>query len=143
LLNFSVYIAVPALIFYSIAESKFIIDEFFTIFFGVSAVILGCAAIACLWFKLAKIKKKGLYLPLMFPNTGNMGFPILLFAFGIEGLAKGVIYSTFTSLFMFSLGVYLVGNKHGHKEGFKDGIEMGFDDGIIEGLKREGYFKKK
>ncbi|MBW2975124.1 AEC family transporter [Candidatus Woesearchaeota archaeon] len=119
LLDFTIYIAAPCLIFYSIAESSFVFNEFFVIFFAVASVLLFGALLAYLWFKLAGLDHRGLYLPLMFPNTGNMGFPIILFAFGMEGLAKGVIYSTFTSLFLFSLGVYIVARKANLKEVFR------------------------
>ncbi len=46
------------------------------------------------------------YLPaMMFPNVGNMGLPLCLFAFGDVGLALAVAYFAVTSLFQFSLGI--------------------------------------
>lgn len=46
------------------------------------------------------------YLPsLMFPNTGNMGLPLCLFAFGERGLGLAIIYFTATSMVQFTVGV--------------------------------------
>jgi predicted permease len=48
------------------------------------------------------------FLPsLLFPNAGNMGLPLCLFAFGDQGLALGIVFFTVTSLGNFTLGVWL------------------------------------
>jgi predicted permease len=45
------------------------------------------------------------YLPsLVFPNIGNLGLPVCLFAFGPEGLALAMIYFTLTAIGQFTLG---------------------------------------
>lgn len=46
------------------------------------------------------------YLPsLMFPNTGNMGLPLCLFAFGDAGLALAIVWFALHSTLQFTLGV--------------------------------------
>ncbi|WP_374656556.1 AEC family transporter [Dongia sp.] len=48
------------------------------------------------------------YLPaLMFPNTGNMGLPLALFAFGNEGLAFAVVYFAISITSQFTIGMAL------------------------------------
>ncbi|MAZ03797.1 MAG: transporter [Sneathiella sp.] len=48
------------------------------------------------------------YLPgLMFPNTGNMGLPLCLFAFGEAGLALAIAVFTIFSTLQFTFGVWL------------------------------------
>jgi predicted permease len=48
------------------------------------------------------------YLPaLMFPNTGNMGLPLALFAFGDEGLAFAVVYFAISITSQFTIGMAL------------------------------------
>jgi hypothetical protein len=45
------------------------------------------------------------YLPSMaFPNTGNLGMPLALYAFGSEGLAYAIVFLTFTSIMNFTIG---------------------------------------
>ncbi|MBD8493503.1 AEC family transporter [Pseudomonas syringae] len=45
----------------------------------------------------------------MFPNTGNMGLPISLYAFGDHGLALAVAFFLTLSIFQFTLGLALAG----------------------------------
>lgn len=46
------------------------------------------------------------YLPaLAFPNLGNMGLPLSLFAFGEKGLALGIVYFTIGAVAQFTIGV--------------------------------------
>jgi malate permease and related proteins len=45
------------------------------------------------------------YLPSMaFPNTGNLGLPLALYAFGPEGLAYAIVFLCFTSVMNFTIG---------------------------------------
>ena len=43
----------------------------------------------------------------VFPNTGNMGLPLAMLAFGPEGMALAVAYFTVCIIFQFTLGVAL------------------------------------
>ena len=49
--------------------------------------------------------------PYILPNTGNMGLPICLFAYGIEGLGIAGAISSLIILFHFTLGVFLASKK--------------------------------
>ncbi len=66
------------------------------------------------------------YLPAMvFPNIGNMGLPLCLYAFGEQGLALAVAYFTTVSIFMFTCGPVIA------KGGLKDGLLSIFKHPII------------
>ncbi len=45
--------------------------------------------------------------PLVFPNTGNMGLPLCLFAFGREGLVLGVVFYSVTAISQFTVGQWI------------------------------------
>ena len=49
--------------------------------------------------------------PLIFGNTGNLGLPLCIFAFGQAGLGYAVIFLAVTALFSFTYGIYLVAGK--------------------------------
>ena len=49
--------------------------------------------------------------PFILPNTGNMGLPICLFAYGSEGLGVAAAISSLIILFHFTLGVFLADRK--------------------------------
>lgn len=54
------------------------------------------------------------YLPaLVFPNCGNMGLPLALFAFGNEGLAFAVVFFAISITLQFTLGTALASGSYG------------------------------
>ena len=49
--------------------------------------------------------------PLILPNTGNMGLPICLFAYGNEGLGVAGAIASIIILFHFTVGVFLASKR--------------------------------
>lgn len=75
-------------------------------------IVLACLAVMGLTAlaAIAVLSARGLsvkaYLPpLIFPNTGNMGMPLCLFAFGDVGLSLALAYFAVTALLQFSIGI--------------------------------------
>ncbi|MCW9034780.1 MAG: AEC family transporter [Alphaproteobacteria bacterium] len=65
------------------------------------------AAFGIIGYVIVKVSGANIraYLPcLMFPNTGNMGLPLCLLAFGDVGLALAVVYFTMAALTQFTIG---------------------------------------
>ncbi len=114
-----VYIAGPFLIFTSLAKSNIELNDFFVIAIVTVAFTLILWLLAYLIFKIIKSKNYGLYLPMAHGNTGYLGWPVALFAFGIAGLSRAVIFDAVASVFLFSLGIYVVHRKNELKEIFK------------------------
>jgi predicted permease len=66
---------------------------------------VGFAALGILVLKATRLPLHS-YLPaLMFPNCGNMGLPLCLFAFGEHGLALGIVVFLVASCSQFTIGV--------------------------------------
>ena len=59
----------------------------------------------CMAFRL---DRRTFLAPLIFGNTGNLGLPLCLFAFGDAGLALGVVAFAVTTVGQFTLGLWLV-----------------------------------
>ncbi len=114
-----VYIAGPCLIFASIARSDINVADFTTIAGAALAIILIMAFSAFIIFKITNSDRKGLYLPMVFGNTSYLGYPAALFAFGMDGLSRAVVYDMMNSLVIFSLGIYIVHHKNELQEAFK------------------------
>ena len=53
---------------------------------------------------------------MIFGNTGYLGYPIALLAFGTVGLSYAVIYSSIETIIMMSLGIYLANKKNNFKK---------------------------
>ncbi len=58
--------------------------------------------------KLARIDMRTYLAPLIFGNTGNLGLPLALFAFGDEGLGYAVVIFAIMGVYSFTFGVWLV-----------------------------------
>lgn len=107
------YLAAPALVFASLAERELETGRLLRVGGGVAVQIAACGLATLIVFRLAKIRARGLALAAMFPNTGNLGLPLALFAFGEDGLAVGVLVFVAVTLVHYSIGLVLVsGSAH-------------------------------
>lgn len=137
IIDIIIYITSPCLVFISMINKEFIVKEFWTIAFGAFFVILCGGLLVFLFSKIRGFDPRPLYLPLMFPNTGNMGLSVSLFAFGIVGLSKGIIYYVASCLLFYSLGTYLLSRKSGIKPTLKIPVIYAAIIGIILSIYRQ------
>lgn len=73
----------------------------FTAYGLVSIVFLGI-------IKLQKLDTSTYLAPLVFGNTGNLGLPLAMFAFGEEGLSYAVVVFAVMAILSFTIGVWVV-----------------------------------
>ena len=109
--NFAGNIGTPAMIFYTVTTTGITLDIFISYFIYAIIMIGGFAVIGLI---LLFFLKKDLSMelpPLILPNTGNMGVPICLFAYGTQGLGVASAVASVIILFHFTLGVFLAKKK--------------------------------
>lgn len=85
-----------------------------------SMVAMGC--IGVLISRALSINWHVLVPAFMFPNTGNMGLPISLYAFGEHGLALAVAFFLTLSIVQFTVGIALAGGATSLRELVKNPI---------------------
>ena len=102
------YLAAPALVFHSLASRPLTVSAMAAVGGGAVFQVLVCGAVAWAVFRALRMPARGLMLATMFPNTGNLGLPLALFAFGQEGLAAAVIVFTAITVVHYSLGLMVV-----------------------------------
>tara|TARA_Y100001970_G_C14097495_1_gene783540 strand:- start:71 stop:973 length:903 start_codon:yes stop_codon:yes gene_type:complete len=110
--NFAANIGTPAMIIFAVTSTGITFDIFID-YFWYYLLAIGCFAfvgIPTLFFLKTKDVVRELP-PLIFPNTGNMGVPICLFAYGSEGLGVSASITSLIILFHFTLGVFLADRK--------------------------------
>ena len=109
--NLAGTIGTPAMIFYTITTTGVTL-EIFIEYFIYAVVILGAFA-AVGFFFLIFLKKDPIteLPPLFLPNTGNMGVPICLFAYGTAGLGVASAIASVIILFHFTIGILLASKK--------------------------------
>ena len=104
-------IGLPCLIFYSLTTSNANFDLFLRFFYY---IFLYVGLFTILGILILKILNKDIYRllpPLILPNTGNMGIPICLFAYGELGLAIAAAITSVIVVFHFSLNIFLASKK--------------------------------
>ena len=99
---------VPILIFSVLAGKNVQLEEYVTLAFGVACVILGCGLVTWFLCLLFKIEPKTFVPPMMFTNTGNLAFPLVLLAFGQDAMPAIVIVFIVSQFLHFSLGFYIL-----------------------------------
>ena len=100
-------IGTPAMIFYTITSTGVTLEIFVEYFIYALIIIGGFALIGLIFLALMKKDIVSELPPLILPNTGNMGIPICLFAYGTEGLGIASAIASVIILLHFTLGVLL------------------------------------
>ena len=97
-------IGTPCLVFSTFAKMSVPAGAFAATAAASLTILIGFLIVAALVLKLSGLSLRT-YLPSMaFPNTGNLGIPLALYAFGSEGLAYAIVFLCFTSVMNFTLG---------------------------------------
>ena len=109
--NFGANIGSPAIIFYSVTTTGLTFELFKTYFGYYFIAIIGFSIIGFIFLYLMKKDTIMELPPFILPNTGNMGLPICLFAYGSQGLGIAGAISSLIILFHFTLGVFLASKK--------------------------------
>ena len=101
-------LAVPCLIFVALmktdVEPEALAALSLASFVAYGLVMLGCFIVV----KLAKLDMQTYLAPLIFGNTGNLGLPLALFAFGEIGLGYAVVVFAVMAILSFTVGIWMV-----------------------------------
>ena len=100
-------VGTPAMIFYTITSTGVTLETFIEYFTYALIIIGGFAVVGLIVLVLMKKDFVSELPPLILPNTGNMGIPICLFAYGTEGLGIASAIASVIILLHFTLGVLL------------------------------------
>lgn len=100
----------PALVFRSLATSSIEGPEFSRLLLAVILLVVTLMALAYAatrWGKLGRVHSAGIILSAICPNNGNLGLPLIDFAFGPTVLARAVIVFVVITILNYTLGVYI------------------------------------
>lgn len=109
--RFAMNLAVPSLIFVALMQTEIPGGDLSR--FTLATIIANLALAAVFWMlvRVLKLEQRTYLSPLIFGNTGNLGLPLCIFAFGQAGLGYAVIFLSVTALFSFTYGIYLVAGR--------------------------------
>ena len=109
--NYSANFGAPALFIFAITSSG-VTYSVFSEYFIYSVIALTCFAITGIIFLFFMKKDISRELPPFFlPNTGNMGIPICLFAYGSLGMGVAAAISSLVVLLHFTANIFLASKK--------------------------------
>jgi predicted permease len=114
-----VHVTSPCLIFSSVAQREIVVSEWVVMGGGAVVIVLGSGALMWLYQRVSGLRMRGLFLPAMFMNSGNMALPFALLAFGKAGLDKAIIFFIAVVIMTFSLGVSIAKGEGGFREIFR------------------------
>ena len=101
----------PAIIFYSLTSTNISIDLFLRFSYYITLYVLIFSVIGIIILKLLNKDIYRLLPPLILPNTGNMGMPLCLFAYGKLGLAIATASTAMILGFHFTVNILLSSKK--------------------------------
>ncbi|MDP1682876.1 MAG: AEC family transporter [Burkholderiales bacterium] len=104
-------VLVPALVFAALASKSFDLTRYGQLALAGVAVVLGSGLLAYPFARLFKIQVKTFVPPMMFNNSGNMGIPLMVLAFGDAALAGAVVLFLVEMFLHFSLGAYMLDHR--------------------------------
>lgn len=101
-------LAVPCLIFTALMKTQVDPNALTSILLASIAAHIGIAAVGAFGFWMLKFRQQTYLAPFTFGNTGNLGLPLALFAFGAEGLGYAMIVFAVSAIFSFTFGIWVV-----------------------------------
>jgi predicted permease len=107
----SMDVLVPALVFSALASKSFDIAHYWQLALGGAAVIFGSGLLAWPVARLLKVEVKTFVPPMMFNNSGNMGIPLIVLAFGDAALPAAIILFLVEMVLHFSMGPYMLAHR--------------------------------
>ncbi|RBP32505.1 hypothetical protein DET50_10365 [Marinobacter pelagius] len=99
---------VPLLVFAVLADQQAPLQEYARLALGATVVVLGSGVLLYPVAKALKLNLKTFLPPMMFNNSGNMGIPVLLLAFGDAALPAAIVLFIVEMLLHFSVGLYML-----------------------------------
>jgi predicted permease len=103
-LNMEVF--VPALVFAVMADKTFDLTANWRLAAGAFLVLLTSGLLAVPVARLLKVQAKTFVPPMMFNNSGNLGLPLAILAFGKDALAPAVVMFLVENLLHFTFGAW-------------------------------------
>jgi hypothetical protein len=104
----NINIFLPALMFSVLSKESFQIQNYQILALSGVIVILGSGVIAWIVAKALSINIKTFVPPMMFNNSGNVGLPIAVLAFGEVALGAAVVLFVIEMLLHFTFGAYIL-----------------------------------
>ena len=124
-------LSVPALIFVALMKADISRETLSGLFMASLVAYIVLAIVFWVVSKVMGLDLPTFWAPLIFGNTGNLGLPLALFAFGETGLSYAVIVFAVMAVGSFSVGVWMVSGGGSLRKVFHEPISWATIAGAI------------
>lgn len=124
-------LSVPALIFVALMKADISRETLSGLFMASLAAYVVLAIVFWIISRVMGLDLPTFWAPLIFGNTGNLGLPLALFAFGETGLSYAVIVFAVMAVGSFSVGVWMVSGGGSLRKVFREPISWATVAGAI------------
>lgn len=104
----SMTLAAPCLMFTALMKTDIDPAALTTLSIASLATYALVALVFAVGLKLAKLEQRTYLVAMIFGNTGNLGLPLALFAFGPEGLGYALVVFAVMAVLSFTFGIWIV-----------------------------------
>lgn len=101
-------LAVPSLVFTALQDTKISPSSLQALSLATIVSYGAVTLVAITLLRLSGLRMRTYLAPVTFGNTGNLGLPLALFAFGQEGLGYAVVVFAIMAIYSFTFGVWVV-----------------------------------
>ena len=108
-LNIDVF--TPALIFAVLSAESFDLILYQDLAIGAAAIVLGSGLLLLPLCRLISVHPKTFIPPMMFSNSGNLGIPLIILAFGEQALPAAVVLFLVENVLHFTVGIYILDHR--------------------------------
>jgi predicted permease len=101
-------VSIPCLIFVALMKTEVSGAALTAISLASIVAYAGVTLVMFLFIKINRLNAPTYLAPLIFGNTGNLGIPLALFAFGEVGLQYAVVSFAIMAVYSFTAGIWIV-----------------------------------
>jgi len=101
-------LSVPCLVFVALMKADIDRNALSTTLLAACVSYLAVTVVFAVLVRMFRLDMRTFLAPLIFGNTGNLGLPLALFAFGDAGFSYAIVIFAVMAVYSFSVGVWLV-----------------------------------
>lgn len=116
LANLALLVTSPALMFSVLGDAEVDLGSWGELVAGTLWIVLGTAALALLYLWAAGSGRRGLLLPAIFWNAGNLSLPLARLAYGDVGLEAAAVIYVSVAILNSTVGVWIAKGENGLSE---------------------------
>lgn len=129
--RFAMMMAVPCLVFTALMKTDIDPKALSDLMVAGLATYALVGVLAVAFTRVMGLDIRTFLMPLISGNTGNLGLPLCLFAFGQAGFGYAVVVFAITNILAFTLGVWVVAGGGSYKRLFQEPLVAGTFLGLL------------